>query len=91
MARPAALQVDVRALKETLWHSMGSVQEASSEQVVSFQELIADVPPSSAAGRAEDLSVHLCFICLLHLANEHGLAIRGTESLDQLVVSHPAL
>ena len=90
-AQPDAVQVDVRALKETLWHGMGSVQEASSEQVVSFQDLIADVPSFGAAGRAEDLSVHLCFICLLHLANEHGLAISGTESLDQLVVSHPAL
>lgn len=49
------------------------------------------MPSHSVAGKAEDLSVHLCFICLLHLANEHGLAISGTESLDQLVVSHPAL
>ena len=85
------MQVDVRALKETLWRSMGSVQEASSEQVVSFQDLIADIPAFGAAGRAEDLSVHLCFICLLHLANEHGLAVNGSKSLDQLVVSHPAL
>ena len=90
-AQPDAMQVDVRALKETLWHGMGSVQEASIEQVVSFQDLIADVPSFGAAGRAEDPSVHLCFICLLHLANEHGLAISGTESLDHLVVSHPAL
>ena len=70
---------------------MGSVQEAGNGQDVSFQDLIADVPSVSAAGRAEDLSVHLCFICLLHLANEHGLAVSGTESLDRLVVSHPAL
>ena len=68
---------------------MGSVRQASSEQDVSFQDLIAHVPSFGAAGSVEDLSVHLCFICLLHLANEHGLAISGTESLDHLVVSHP--
>lgn len=83
------MQVDVRALKELLWHSTRFDQEHSHGRDVSFQDLIADVPSHSAAGKAEDLSVHLCFICLLHLANEHGLAISGTESLDQLVVSHP--
>lgn len=70
---------------------MQLAQESQDEQDVSFQDLIADVPPFSAAGRAEDLSVHLCFICLLHLANEHGLAVQGTESLDRLIVSHSAL
>ena len=85
------VQVDVRALKETLWQSMKPIQEANNAQDVSFQDVIADVSTLSGAGRAEDLSVHLCFICLLHLANEHGLAVTGSESLDQLVVSHPVL
>ncbi len=83
------MQVDVRALKETLWHSMMPIQQASNEQDVSFQDLIADMPSVSPAGRSEDLSVHLCFICLLHLANEHGLAVKGSDALNQLVVSHP--
>ena len=87
--RASPLQVDVRALKELLWRSTGFLQEPSDGRDVSFQDLIADVPPHSAAGKAQDLSVHLCFICLLHLANEHGLAISGTETLDQLVVTHP--
>ena len=86
-----ALQVDVRALKETLWQSMEPVQAASQDQMISFQDVIADVPSVSAAGRTEDLSVHLCFICLLHLANEHSLAVKGTEALDQLEITHPTL
>ena len=81
--------MDVRALKESLWNSMEPIQRASNEQHVSFQDVIADMPSVSDAGRSEDLSVHLCFICLLHLANEHGLAVTGTDALDQLVVSHP--
>lgn len=82
----ASLQVDVRALKEIMWSSIEPGQAASDGQMMSFQDVIADMPQNSAAGRAEDLSVHLCFICLLHLANEHGLVVEGTQELDQLRV-----
>ena len=53
-----------------------------------LQDVLATVPEHNAAGRLEDLSVHLCFICMLHLANEHGLVIRGVPQLDQLEISH---
>lgn len=39
-----------------------------------------------SAGALSDLSVHMCFICVLHLANEHGLAIEGQQSLDELKI-----
>lgn len=68
---------------------MEAVQKAADDQAISFQDVIADLPQKSAAGRAEDLSVHLCFICLLHLANEHGLSVQGTQQLDHLTVGHP--
>jgi condensin complex subunit 2 len=45
------------------------------------------VPPVSGAGRAQDLSVHMCFICLLHLANEKGLCIEGAADLTTLNIS----
>ena len=35
-----------------------------------------------------DLSIHLCFICVLHLANENGLAISGVPTLDCMLVSN---
>ncbi|GKV37970.1 hypothetical protein SLEP1_g45929 [Rubroshorea leprosula] len=38
------------------------------------------------AALKEDISPHLCFICLLHLANEHGLNIHGCPGLDDLGV-----
>ncbi len=53
-----------------------------------LQDVLATVPEHNPAGRLEDLSVHLCFICMLHLANEHGLVIRGVAELDQLEISH---
>jgi condensin complex subunit 2 len=30
----------------------------------------------------------LCFICVLHLANEHGLVIQSVPGLDQLHISN---
>lgn len=39
-----------------------------------------------APGALSDLSVHMCFICVLHLANEHGLAIEGQESMEELKI-----
>lgn len=39
---------------------------------------------------ADGPSVHLCFICLLHLANEHGLQLNNPYGqLDKLSVRHP--
>lgn len=37
-------------------------------------------------GLISDLSVHICFICLLHLANEHSLRITGAPSLETIVI-----
>jgi hypothetical protein len=31
-----------------------------------------------------DISTSFCFICLLHLANEKGLKIEGSDALDEL-------
>lgn len=89
-------QVDVRALKETIWDGMRSLVERGqlrspegggdrSERSLAFQSVIAGVG-ECRAGRLEDLSVHLCFICLLHLANEHGLAIHDAPGLDSLSI-----
>jgi condensin complex subunit 2 len=46
------------------------------------------VPAQSKAGDRQDLSVHLCFICLLHLANENGLVIRSGDDLKTLQVQN---
>ncbi|KAJ4977207.1 hypothetical protein NE237_002313 [Protea cynaroides] len=85
-------QVDVHALKETLWGSMQkSVQlpEMDSNVMVSFRHVLASFPSDCQAAACEDISPHLCFICLLHLANEHGLTIHDCSSLDDLQVLFP--
>jgi condensin complex subunit 2 len=48
------------------------------------------VPERNAAGAVADLSIHLCFICVLHLANEHGLSIHRVEALDKLRIGGAA-
>ena len=158
----AAKQVDVRSLKELMWHGVhsvaaepptgdddGAAQQQQQQQVLQFQDVLGTVPGRNPAGRLEDLSgeqraavcayacsggrppccaasgppraasqpppptpplppplfsncnrllpphshpflraVHLCFICVLHLANEHGLVINGVPELDQLHISN---
>ena len=90
--------MDVRALKEVIWECTQQLgkprgQESSQPspavaQLVSFQDLLSRLR-GGKAGRLEDLSVHLAFICVLHLANEHGLAVTGAATLDAMTVSLP--
>uniref|UniRef100_A0A5B7B666 Condensin complex subunit 2 n=1 Tax=Davidia involucrata TaxID=16924 RepID=A0A5B7B666_DAVIN len=83
-------QVDVQALKETLWdHIQVSTQMSvqGKEETISFRHVLGSFPNDCRAAAAlEDISPHLCFICLLHLANEHGLSIRGCANLDDLSI-----
>jgi len=44
---------------------------------------LQDVYPEKAMA---DLSTSFCFICLLHLANEKGLAIESQEGFEELVI-----
>ena len=85
------MQVDVKALKHTLWQCIGEEhdrQQRSSSQAsgLSFNHILSKLSPENVVGNVQDLSVHLCFICLLHLANENGLRITGSESLDQMLI-----
>uniref|UniRef100_A0A5B7B5P1 Condensin complex subunit 2 n=1 Tax=Davidia involucrata TaxID=16924 RepID=A0A5B7B5P1_DAVIN len=83
-------QVDVQALKETLWDHIQLSSQMSvqgQEETTSFRHVLASFPNDRrAAAAVEDISPHLCFICLLHLANEHGLSIHGCANLDDLSI-----
>ncbi|GAB2233796.1 hypothetical protein Droror1_Dr00003025 [Drosera rotundifolia] len=84
-------QVNVQALKEVLWERVKLTPPVPSqngeEAVVSFKDLLASFPSNSTATSTLDhISPHLCFICLLHLANEHGLSLQGCGTLDDLIV-----
>ncbi|KAG7568610.1 Condensin complex subunit 2/barren [Arabidopsis thaliana x Arabidopsis arenosa] len=92
----ASKQVDVQVLKETLWECLQEshqppIQDEEHQQEPpesrSFKELLASFPDDcQAAGATQDISPHLCFICLLHLANEHNLSLVGSQNLDDLTI-----
>ncbi|XP_021758985.1 condensin complex subunit 2-like isoform X1 [Chenopodium quinoa] len=88
-----AKQVDVHLLKETLWDHIGGFVQAPEtndhEEAISFNQVLATFPDDCGAAAARDISPHLCFICLLHLANEHGLRIEGCTNMDDLSIHLP--
>ncbi|KAL9441663.1 hypothetical protein AB3S75_020207 [Citrus x aurantiifolia] len=82
-------QVNIHVLKETLWYHVQEITEVPGtvcKDKVSFRHVLATFPTDCAAAVSKDISPHLCFICLLHLANEHGLMIRDCPSLDDLSI-----
>ncbi|CAK8535492.1 unnamed protein product [Lathyrus sativus] len=88
-----AKQVDVQALKLILWDSIqGSVQLTfqGEKEMLSFRDILANFPTEcNVAATVTDITPHLCFICLLHLANEKELSIQSCPNLDDLHISLP--
>ena len=84
----SAKVVDVRALKAALWNGLQAGATRSKDGSVSFGDLLEGVTAACGAGALDDISVHMAFICVLHLANEHGLAIAGAADLETMRVSH---
>ncbi|KAI4383246.1 hypothetical protein MLD38_009110 [Melastoma candidum] len=89
-------QVDVQLLKEILWHHIQQVPEGSiqkyPEEAISFKQILASFPADCrAASTIGDISPHLSFICLLHLANEHGLVLCACDDLGDVNVHLPQL
>ncbi|XP_048498513.1 condensin complex subunit 2 isoform X2 [Beta vulgaris subsp. vulgaris] len=85
-------QVDIHVLKKTLWTLMqGSMQtpEVMHADGISFRHILTTFPDDCKASVTRDISPHLCFICLLHLANEHELTIIGCPNFDDLSIHLP--
>lgn len=62
----------------------------AQEETLSFKHVLAAIPTRHRlSAPIEDISPHLCFICLLHLANEHGLSIHGCADLNDLRIHLP--
>ncbi len=78
--------MDVKELKKALWAAIQTGAQRQSAPLP-FAALLAHVMAGGAAG-SDGVSVHLCFICLLHLANEHGLELHDAADLASLTVTH---
>ncbi|CAN5975860.1 unnamed protein product [Sphagnum jensenii] len=59
---------------------------SQDEGGISIQDLLDFLPEDCPAAAQEDNSVHICFLCLLHLANEHNLCIKDCSTMDELQI-----
>lgn len=88
-------KVDVKRLKNNVWKSIikrtsekgTSNQDASEAVELKFTEIAQDIDSMYPADVKKDLSTSFCFICLLHLANEHGFSVTSTEQFDDLKIT----
>lgn len=85
-------QVNVKRLKEEIERGIFSKAQDADDNTaehasVEFNEIINDSSLSSAAHNNNDLSVQMCFICLLHVANEQQLTLCDSPALNKLRVS----
>lgn len=82
-------KVDVRKLKDNLWSVINSLlaEEGSAQKPLSFAAVARELGTHYSEEARRDLSTSFCFICLLHLANEHGLQIKNSPSYDDLIIT----
>ena len=60
--------------------SMASMVSEAAGGVKTFESVLSGLQKAYTQDKMEEISTSFCFICLLHLANEEGLAIStGTE------------
>ncbi|VAI49494.1 unnamed protein product [Triticum turgidum subsp. durum] len=83
-------QVDVHALKEVLWNHIhtsaktADLERDDIEPSLCLTKVLHDLPCSNRDVSTTEISPHLYFICLLHLANEHSLTLRDRPTLDEI-------
>ncbi|CAK7910112.1 condensin complex subunit 2 [[Candida] anglica] len=83
-----AKRVDVKLLKDNLWRSIKQEEQEEEEELSKdFAEVITSIGKMYPPEEKKDLSTSFCFICLLHLANEHGLDISTNDTNDNLKIT----
>lgn len=88
-----AKRVDVKLLKDNLWNNLKPKTPpkddttSAVESTKKFGDVVTSIGKLYGAEEKKDLSTSFCFICLLHLANEHGLDIASNEFHDDLQIT----
>ena len=77
-----AKQIDVKRLKDNIWQNM----DVAPAEPTPFGNVLSTLHTVYPKQKLEEISTSFCFICLLHLANEEGLALAvpGGEDDDAL-------
>lgn len=82
-----AKNVNVKALKDNIWKVLEENEDEAKHDSKQFSEVVKDIAHMYPKEQKKDLSTSFCFICLLHLANEHSLVINNNESLTDLQIT----
>jgi hypothetical protein len=72
----SAKPINIKTLKETMWKSIDKENSDSGSDDRSFLGVIDDIQKKVRPSELENLSIHSCFIALLHLANENNLLLK---------------
>ncbi|EEB05743.1 condensin complex non-SMC subunit Cnd2 [Schizosaccharomyces japonicus yFS275] len=84
-----ATRVDVKVLKERLYECLEippSSEEAPEPIVRRFTDVLDKLSAIYEPSAYKDVSTSFAFICVLHLANEHGLKITSSDDLNDLYI-----
>lgn len=89
-----AKRINIQRLKDALWTDLSSTTKNSKKVDTStktFTSIISKLPDSYNSEKDTpelgDITIPYCFICLLHLANEHSLQLEGDGLIGDLRIS----
>lgn len=74
-----AKRVDVKLLKHNIWqqlHTIKPIEQNTTDKILSFQSSVNKLNTMYNDTTLAPLSIPYCFICVLHLANEHSLILQ---------------
>ncbi|OMJ76217.1 hypothetical protein SteCoe_24474 [Stentor coeruleus] len=82
--------VDIKLLKTAMWKSISGNRDKENynkkeHKKYKFMDLINSIPNSLPPSEVSNLSIHSCFITLLHLANEHDLHLIPEGQCDFII------
>ncbi|ODQ78603.1 hypothetical protein BABINDRAFT_39542 [Babjeviella inositovora NRRL Y-12698] len=81
-----AKKVDVKLLKDNIWSALATRKSEEVKEETQFSDVVRDITKFYAPEARKDLSTSFCFICVLHLANEHGLTITNNDELTDMAI-----
>lgn len=81
----ASKKVDIKLLKDNMWQSTLLLKKKDSS-LLRLSDIIKDTLEKYKSKQKDDISTSFLFICMLHLANEHGLQMEGNEAHTDLTI-----
>ena len=85
-------RVDIKKLKDNIWRCIQSLLMVAERGIMYFSKILKSLKPLYSKESFDDISTSFCFICLLHLANEHGFIINKSPDTeyDDLILEFPS-